>query len=55
MGDKLFWHGIHRTILSRQSFPDAGPTYLMRFNFDSDVMNIARHLFAGKNVKGWIF
>lgn len=52
MGDKIFWHGIHRTLLSRLSFPDSGPTYLMRFDFDSLIMNYAKFVFCGKGPKG---
>lgn len=52
MGDKIFWHGIHRALLSRLSFPDAGSTYFMRFDFDSPIMNYAKFVFAGRDVKG---
>lgn len=52
MGDKRYWHGIHRSLLSRLSFPNSGPTYLMRFDFDSATMNIPKNIFAGKGLKG---
>jgi len=52
MGDKEFWHGIHRTLISRSSFKDSGPTYLYRFDFDSKVGNYSKMFFAGKRLKG---
>ncbi|GAB0093837.1 Carboxylic ester hydrolase [Sergentomyia squamirostris] len=52
MTDKLFWHGIHRGILSRLNAPDAGDTYLYRFNFDSPTFNHYRILMCGKTVRG---
>lgn len=52
IGDKLFWHGIHRTLLSRLAQPNSGPSYLMRFDFDSDIMSLSKYMFAGRNIKG---
>lgn len=52
MTDKLFWHGIHRTILSRLSLPESGPTFYYRFNFDSPTFNHYRVLMCGKTVRG---
>lgn len=52
MGDKEFWHGIHRTLVTRSSFKDAGPTYLYRFDIDSKRGNYSKMFFAGKNLKG---
>uniref|UniRef100_A0A1L8DM61 Carboxylic ester hydrolase n=1 Tax=Nyssomyia neivai TaxID=330878 RepID=A0A1L8DM61_9DIPT len=52
MTDKLFWHGIQRTLLSRLNAQEAGPTYLYRFNFDSPTFNHYRILMCGKTVRG---
>ncbi|XP_059612774.1 esterase B1-like [Phlebotomus argentipes] len=52
MTDKLFWHGVHRTILSRLNAPNAGPTFLYRFNFDSPTFNHYRVMMCGKTVRG---
>lgn len=52
MADKLFYHGIHRAIRHRLTRPNAGATYMLRFDFDSNVMNFMRHIFAGRDVSG---
>lgn len=52
MTDKLFWHGIHRAILSRMSSLERGPTYVYRFNFDSPFFNHYRVMMCGKDVRG---
>lgn len=52
MGDKEFWHGVHRTLVQRNSLKDAGPTYLYRFDIDLKRGNFSKMLFAGKNLKG---
>lgn len=52
IGDKLFWHGIHRSILSRMSYEHVAPTYLLRFDYDSEVMNLSKFMFAGRGIKG---
>lgn len=52
MSDFLFWHGIHRTILSRSNSLERGPTYLYRFNFDSEDFNHYRLIICGKGVRG---
>lgn len=48
MGDKEFWHGIHRTLVTRNSFTDSGPTYLCRFDVDL-AGNYSKAFFAGRN------
>ncbi|XP_037916880.1 esterase B1-like isoform X1 [Hermetia illucens] len=48
---KVFWHGIHRTVLSRLKYASA-PTYLYRFDFDSENFNHFRNLVCGKGVRG---
>ncbi|GAB0087666.1 esterase B1-like [Sergentomyia squamirostris] len=52
MTDKLFWHGFHRTILSRAHVPNVGPTYFYRFAFDSPTFNHYRIMSCGKSVRG---
>lgn len=56
IGDNWFWHGIHRTVCSRlaneKQNAKAAPTYLYRFDFDSQVQNHSKFLFAGKGIKG---
>lgn len=47
-----FWHGLHRTILSRLSDDRNAPTYVYRFNFDSDTFNHYKIRVCGKGVKG---
>ncbi|XP_037945477.1 esterase B1 [Teleopsis dalmanni] len=48
---KYFWHGIHRTVLSRVHNATA-PTYLYRFDFDSKHHNLMRIIFCGRKVRG---
>lgn len=52
MTDKLFWHGLHRTILSRVTSLEKGPTWVYRFNFDSPFFNHYRVIIVGKDVRG---
>lgn len=52
MTDKLFWHGVHRTILSRMNSLERGPTYVYRFAFDSPTFNHYRVLMCGKEIRG---
>lgn len=52
IGDKEFWHGVHRTLVARSSIKDGGPTYLYRFDVDSKITNYSKIMFAGKGVKG---
>lgn len=52
MTDLLFWHGVHRTILSRQNSLERGPTYVYRFNFDSPTFNHYRLVICGSGVRG---
>ena len=51
MSYRLFWHPIHRTVLSRLTYATA-PTYLYRFDFDSAFFNHFRLLKCGKNIRG---
>lgn len=51
MTDSGFWHGIHRTVLSRVNSKDAGPTYLYRFSFDS-CFSLVKLLVCGHGMKG---
>lgn len=48
---KYFWHGIHRTILSRLKYATA-PTYLYRFDFDSKKFNHVRIFMCGPKMRG---
>lgn len=52
MTDYLFWHGVHRTILSRSTSLERGPTYIYRFNYDSVDFNHYRLIICGKGVRG---
>uniref|UniRef100_A0A6P4DZF2 carboxylesterase n=1 Tax=Drosophila rhopaloa TaxID=1041015 RepID=A0A6P4DZF2_DRORH len=47
---KLFWHGMHRVVLSRLSHAQA-PTYLYRFDFDSPKLNLMRNQLCGDDIK----
>ncbi|CAD7078545.1 unnamed protein product [Hermetia illucens] len=48
---KYFWHGLHRTLLSRAKYAKA-PTFLYRFDFDSPTFNHARIICCGKRRRG---
>lgn len=48
---KYFWHGIHRTLLSRLHYTNS-PTYLYRFDFDSKHFNFMRIITCGRNMRG---
>ncbi|XP_055902166.1 esterase B1-like [Eupeodes corollae] len=48
---KYFWHGIHRTILSRSEYATA-PTYVYRFDFDSKHFNHVRNFSCGRKIRG---
>lgn len=48
---KMFWHGIHRTVLSRLEH-STQPTYLYRFEFDSPFFNMLREFICGKGQQG---
>jgi cholinesterase len=50
--DELFWHGLHRTILSRLSFKDGGRNYLYHFTVDSPTFNHYKLLMCGPGVRG---
>ncbi|EDW55240.1 esterase B1 [Drosophila sechellia] len=49
---KYFWHGIHRTLLSRAHHAPLAPTFLYRFDFDSKHFNIMRIITCGRKVRG---
>ncbi|EDW14177.1 esterase B1 [Drosophila mojavensis] len=49
---KYFWHGIHRTLLSRRRHAPQAPTFLYRFDFDSEHFNIMRIITCGRKVRG---
>ncbi|XP_023175706.2 esterase B1 [Drosophila hydei] len=48
---KVFWHPIMRTIKSRIECAPA-PTYLYRFDFDSDTFNHQRLKYCGDKLRG---
>ncbi|XP_067638363.1 esterase B1-like isoform X2 [Eurosta solidaginis] len=48
---KYFWHGIQRTLYSRQQHANA-PTYLYRFDFDSKHFNLMRIITCGRKIRG---
>lgn len=52
MTDKLFWHGIYRSLVIRINVEKPAPTFLYRFNFDSPTFNAYKVLMCGKGVKG---
>jgi len=52
MGERGFWHGIYRTILSRLNAPDPGKTFLYRFSFDSKTFNYHRIFTCGPDIRG---
>ncbi|XP_060657746.1 esterase B1 isoform X1 [Drosophila nasuta] len=49
---KNFWHGIHRTLLARAAYAPSTPTYLYRFDMDSQHFNHYRMLKCGRQVRG---
>lgn len=51
MSYRLFWHPIHRAVLSRLAYAQA-PTYLYRFDFDSAFFNHVRNLKCAKDQRG---
>ncbi|XP_061395058.1 uncharacterized protein LOC133330663 [Musca vetustissima] len=52
-GIKMFWHGVHRSILARLKH-STGPTYLYRFAFDSPTFNHHRKRFCGNDIKNGV-
>ncbi|XP_035789875.1 esterase B1-like [Anopheles albimanus] len=52
MTDKLFWHGLHRTIYGRIASSKPAKTYVYRFAVDSDTYNHYRIYFCDRNVRG---
>ncbi|ETN61217.1 esterase B1 [Anopheles darlingi] len=52
MTDKLFWHGLHRTICGRIASGKPAKTYVYRFAVDSDTYNHYRIYFCDRNVRG---
>lgn len=51
IGDKLFVHPTHRSVLARVKNNSAA-TYLYRFNYDSYAFSLTKKIFAGKNAQG---
>lgn len=49
MGDREFWHGMHRTLVTRSNSKDSGPTYLYRFDANSQRGNLAKRILTGEN------
>lgn len=47
---KVFWHGIHRGLLSRCEYAKSVPTYFYRFAFDSPTFNHHRRRFCGTDI-----
>lgn len=47
-----FWHGLHRTIISRLKDEHIAPTYVYRFNFDSSTFNHYKIRVCGRGVRG---
>uniref|UniRef100_A0AAG5D5S3 Carboxylic ester hydrolase n=1 Tax=Anopheles atroparvus TaxID=41427 RepID=A0AAG5D5S3_ANOAO len=52
MTDKLFWHGLHRTIYSRVSQRKPSKTFVYRFAVDSETYNHYRIYFCDRKVRG---
>ncbi|GAB0093838.1 hypothetical protein DMENIID0001_090200 [Sergentomyia squamirostris] len=53
LGDKYFFHGIHRAVRSRcEHGPKTAPTFFYRFDFDSENFNTIRALICGQGVRG---
>lgn len=52
LGDKLFLHGINAIVLRRAENKQCAPTFLYRFNFDSENLIFFKLFLSGKRVKG---
>lgn len=52
MSYKMFWHPIHRTVLSRLKYASNTSTYLYRFDVDSKFFNCLRILLCGQKIRG---
>lgn len=52
LGDKLFMHGINAIVLGRAENRQSAPTFLYRFNFDSETLIFFKLFLSGKRVKG---
>uniref|UniRef100_A0A182TDG7 Carboxylic ester hydrolase n=1 Tax=Anopheles melas TaxID=34690 RepID=A0A182TDG7_9DIPT len=52
MTDKLFWHGLHRTVCSRISSQTPAKTFVYRFAVDSETYNHYRIYFCDRNARG---
>jgi len=52
MTDKGFWHGMQRTVQSRQHRGGKGKTYLYRFAVDSPTQNHYRIRHLGPDIRG---
>lgn len=51
MDEKIFWHGMHRVLLSRSKYSKAN-TFLYRFSMDSPTQNFYRIRKCGPDVRG---
>lgn len=52
MSDKWFNYGIYRAINQRNAKLNCADTFLLRFDFESNVMNFMKYMFAGRKVRG---
>lgn len=52
IGDKIFWQGQSSAVRARLNAGNHAPTYLFRFDFDSDVLTFIKLFLAGSNVPG---
>lgn len=52
MADQQFNYGTYRAIKMRIAKANTADTYLLRFDFDSNVMNFMRYMFAGRKSRG---
>ncbi|XP_055628009.1 esterase B1-like [Toxorhynchites rutilus septentrionalis] len=52
MSDKIFWHGMNRTILARANEKSSARTYVYRFAVDSDFFNHYRIKFIDPKLRG---
>uniref|UniRef100_A0A182QUV2 Carboxylic ester hydrolase n=1 Tax=Anopheles farauti TaxID=69004 RepID=A0A182QUV2_9DIPT len=52
MTDKLFWHGLHRTIYARINSKRTSKTFVYRFSVDSETYNHYRIYFCDRDVRG---
>uniref|UniRef100_A0A182JVC2 Carboxylic ester hydrolase n=1 Tax=Anopheles christyi TaxID=43041 RepID=A0A182JVC2_9DIPT len=50
--DRIFWHDLHRTILSRANYASTSKTYVYRFCVDSTFFNHYRIHMVDPNARG---